>query len=72
MRREVNADLSGGELKRGNSFSLSRQCQLAIFDEPEAGIDLWSLNVCCHFQENETKGCQYSYYFASGKNFTIS
>lgn len=43
MRREVNADLSGGELKRVEIASLlSRQCQLAIFDEPEAGIDLWS------------------------------
>ncbi len=41
--REINASLSGGELKRIEIASvLSRDLKLAIFDEPEAGIDLWS------------------------------
>ena len=41
--REVNASLSGGELKRIEIATvLARQCRLTVFDEPEAGIDLWS------------------------------
>ena len=41
--REVNASLSGGELKRIEIASLmARNPKLAIYDEPEAGIDLWS------------------------------
>ena len=41
--REVNATLSGGEIKRIEIATvLSRHTKLSIFDEPEAGIDLWS------------------------------
>lgn len=41
--REVNASLSGGELKRIEIATvLARDVRLAVFDEPEAGIDLWS------------------------------
>ncbi len=41
--REVNASLSGGELKRIEIATvLARSSKLSIFDEPEAGIDLWS------------------------------
>lgn len=41
--REVNASLSGGELKRIEIATiLARGCELSVFDEPEAGIDLWS------------------------------
>ena len=41
--RELNASLSGGELKRIEIAQiLSRATKLSIFDEPEAGIDLWS------------------------------
>ncbi len=41
--REVNNSLSGGELKRTEIATvLAREPKLAIFDEPEAGIDLWS------------------------------
>jgi len=41
--REVNASLSGGELKRIEIATvLARGAKLTIFDEPEAGIDLWS------------------------------
>ena len=41
--REINSSLSGGELKRIEIASLlARQTKLSVFDEPEAGIDLWS------------------------------
>ena len=41
--REVNSSLSGGELKRIEIASIiARKPSVAIFDEPEAGIDLWS------------------------------
>lgn len=41
--REINASLSGGELKRIEiAMILARGTKLSIFDEPEAGIDLWS------------------------------
>ena len=41
--REVNASLSGGELKRIEVATvLARKAALSVFDEPEAGIDLWS------------------------------
>ena len=43
VNREVNASLSGGELKRIEiATMLARGTKLSIFDEPEAGIDLWS------------------------------
>ncbi|MBQ0043201.1 MAG: ATP-binding cassette domain-containing protein [Lachnospiraceae bacterium] len=43
IKREVNSSLSGGEVKRIEIATvLARGTRLAIFDEPEAGIDLWS------------------------------
>ncbi len=43
--RDVDARLSGGEIKRIEIASvLLRDAKVAIFDEPEAGIDLWSFN----------------------------
>ena len=43
VNREVNASLSGGELKRIEIATvLARHAKLSVFDEPEAGIDLWS------------------------------
>ena len=45
IHREVNASLSGGELKRIEIATiLARGTKLSIFDEPEAGIDLWSFS----------------------------
>lgn len=45
INREINASLSGGELKRIEIASvLARGTKVSIFDEPEAGIDLWSFN----------------------------
>ena len=41
--RDVNASLSGGEIKRIEiAMALARGARLTLFDEPEAGIDLWS------------------------------
>ena len=43
--RDVDASLSGGEIKRIEiAMALARKARLTIFDEPEAGIDLWSFN----------------------------
>ncbi len=43
--REVNASLSGGELKRIEiAMIIARGTKISVFDEPEAGIDLWSFN----------------------------
>ena len=45
INREVNASLSGGELKRIEiALITARATKLSVFDEPEAGIDLWSFN----------------------------
>ena len=45
VNREVNASLSGGELKRIEIATvLARGQKLSVFDEPEAGIDLWSFS----------------------------
>ncbi len=45
INREVNASLSGGELKRIEIATvMARGTTVSIFDEPEAGIDLWSFN----------------------------
>ncbi len=53
VNREVNASLSGGELKRIEIATvLAREGHLSIFDEPEAGIDLWSFkNLISVFEE---------------------
>ncbi|NFN85840.1 ATP-binding cassette domain-containing protein [Clostridium sporogenes] len=45
IHREVNNSLSGGELKRIEiAMIIARGTKLSVFDEPEAGIDLWSFN----------------------------
>ena len=60
INRKVNASLSGGELKRIEiAMALARSTKLTIFDEPEAGIDLWSFqNLIRVFEKmyDETKG----------------
>ncbi len=50
--RELNSSLSGGELKRIEIATvLARQTKLSLFDEPEAGIDLWSFQNLIHVFE---------------------
>ena len=60
INREVNASLSGGELKRIEIATvLARASKLSVFDEPEAGIDLWSFqNLISVFERmrETTKG----------------
>lgn len=54
--REVSSSLSGGELKRIEIASVVlREAKLTIFDEPEAGIDLWSFNNLIEVFENLIK-----------------
>lgn len=51
--REINASLSGGELKRIEiAVTLARKSKFTVFDEPEAGIDLWSFNSLIRVFEN--------------------
>jgi len=55
--REVNSTLSGGEIKRIEIATvLARNAKLSLFDEPEAGIDLWSFqNLIEVFNEIKSK-----------------
>ena len=57
VHRELNASLSGGELKRIEiAMILARGTKLSIFDEPEAGIDLWSFgNLIAVFEKMHEK-----------------
>ncbi len=53
LDREINNSLSGGELKRIEIATvLARKTPLAVFDEPEAGIDLWSFSSLIKVFEN--------------------
>ena len=58
--REVNSSLSGGEMKRIEiAMVMAKDTKLYLFDEPEAGIDLWSFkNLIKVFQNmrNEIRG----------------
>ena len=53
LRRELNDTLSGGEMKRIEiAMAVLRRAKLSIFDEPEAGIDLWSFQNLIHLFEH--------------------
>ncbi len=53
INREINGSLSGGELKRIEIATvLARGTKLSVFDEPEAGIDLWSFQNLIKIFEN--------------------
>lgn len=69
INREVNASLSGGELKRIEIATvIARGMKLSVFDEPEAGIDLWSFqNLIKVFEKNARQDTgKYRDYLASG------
>ena len=54
--REINSSLSGGEIKRIEIATVAvRNLKLTIFDEPEAGIDLWSFNNLIKVFEDMSK-----------------
>ena len=57
VNREINASLSGGELKRIEiAMVMARGTKLTLFDEPEAGIDLWSFgNLITVFEKMHEK-----------------
>lgn len=56
LDRQVDSKLSGGELKRIEIASvLARDTKFNVFDEPEAGIDLWSFNFLIKNFENKNK-----------------
>ena len=56
IKREVNSSLSGGEVKRIEIATiLARKTKLSIFDEPEAGIDLWSFKHLIQIFEDMRK-----------------
>ncbi|MBQ7543189.1 MAG: ATP-binding cassette domain-containing protein [Clostridia bacterium] len=57
LNREVDASLSGGEVKRIEIATLmARDLEVAIFDEPEAGIDLWSFSMLVQSFKNLSRG----------------
>ncbi len=59
INREVNASLSGGELKRIEIATvLARGTKMSVFDEPEAGIDLWSFQNLIEVFERMQKNIQ--------------
>ena len=59
LKREINSSLSGGELKRIEIATVvARGTSLSIFDEPEAGIDLWSFNNLIEVFENMSQTVQ--------------
>ena len=61
ISREVNASLSGGELKRIEIATiLARGTRLSVFDEPEAGIDLWSFQSLIRVFEEMRKSIERS------------
>ena len=61
INREVNASLSGGELKRIEIATiLARGTRLSVFDEPEAGIDLWSFQSLIKVFEEMRKSIKHS------------
>lgn len=58
LKRDVDSSLSGGEVKRIEIASLmARNSKISIYDEPEAGIDLWSFSMLVNsfqkFKENK-------------------
>ena len=56
INREVDGSLSGGELKRIEIATvLARGTKVSVFDEPEAGIDLWSFQNLIQVFENMRK-----------------
>ena len=61
INREVNASLSGGELKRIEIATvLARGTRLSVFDEPQAGIDLWSFQNLIRIFEKMREGIRNS------------
>ena len=59
LNRELDDTLSGGEMKRIEiAMNVLRQSKLSLFDEPEAGIDLWRFQSLIHLFEKMQKEIQ--------------
>ncbi|QGT99026.1 Iron-sulfur cluster assembly ATPase protein SufC [Candidatus Syntrophocurvum alkaliphilum] len=57
LERDLGAGLSGGEIKRIEIAQiLARDAKISIFDEPEAGVDLWTIRKLIEIIVNEYKG----------------
>lgn len=67
INREVNASLSGGELKRIEIATIiARNTKYSVFDEPEAGIDLWSFqNLITVFERMQKNNSDRSIFIIS-------
>ena len=72
--REVNASLSGGEMKRIEIAGIAaKNSKLSVFDEPEAGIDLWSFsNLIKVFRNEYSTSLTRSPFFRTEKFFTMA
>lgn len=70
IEREVDGTLSGGEMKRLEIATvLAKSHKLCIFDEPEAGIDLWSFSMLIEqFEKIQRKEGKPGSHFTSGEN----
>ena len=55
LGRQIDGTLSGGEMKRIEIATvLAKEHTLCIFDEPEAGIDLWSFSMLIHKEKKQS------------------
>ena len=73
VNREVNSRLSGGELKRIEIATvLARDISFAVFDEPEACIDLWSFQNLIRITLLPTGNIKSAYRFKNHLYITIS
>ena len=73
MNRQMDGTLSGGEMKRLEIATvLAKEHKVSIFDEPEAGIDLWSFSMLIkRFEEiHQEKKEMSDSDFAPGENYS--
>jgi len=73
LDREINTSFSGGELKRIEIASiLARNLKVAIFDEPEAGIDLWSFQKLTETIETSQAAEKLHYHVEASSPWTLA
>ena len=66
INRDVDGSLSGGELKRIEIATIiARNTPLSVFDEPEAGIDLWSFNNLIKVFDEKVQKCEIEYVYTN-------
>ena len=73
INRQIDSKLSGGELKRIEiAMLIAKNSKLTIFDEPEAGIDLWSFNNLINVFEKMKSTSENTILAASSQNLSCS